>query len=61
LVVRSVPTERTTKALEPIPFGPASYGNYVHFKRNTPYIVTVRVSTPTSAQPVEARFEQTLY
>jgi cytochrome c5 len=57
----SVGTERTTKALEPIPFGPASYGNYVHFKRNTPYIVTVRVSTPTSAQPVEARFEQTLY
>jgi hypothetical protein len=57
----STGTERATKSLEPIPFGAASYGNYVHFKRNTPYIVTVRISTPTSAQPVEARFEQTLY
>ncbi len=53
--------DRASKTLEPIPFGAASYGNYVKFKRNTPYIITVQVRTPTSTRPVEARFEQTLY
>jgi len=54
-------TDRSVKVLEPIPFGAASYGNYVQFKRDTPYIITVRVRTASSPQPVQARFEQTLY
>ena len=57
----SVETERASKALEPLPFGSASYGNYMQFKRNTPYIITVQVRAPTDTQPVEARFKQTLY
>jgi len=53
-------TDRTSKALEPIPYA-ASYGNYVQFKRNTPYVIIVQVRSPSAAGPVEARFEQTLY
>ena len=53
-------TERGSKALELIaPL--ASYGNYVQFKRNTPYVITVLVRTPGAARPIEARFEQTFY
>lgn len=52
--------EHGSKALELIaPL--ASYGNYLQFKRNTPYVITVLVRTPGTARPVEARFEQTLY
>jgi cytochrome c5 len=44
-------------ALEPIGVGAASYGNYVNLREKTSYLVTVRVQTPGSSRPVEAKFE----
>ncbi|MBV8209733.1 MAG: cytochrome c5 family protein [Mycobacterium sp.] len=55
-------TDRGSKALELMPIPQlASFGNYVQFKRNTPYQITVQIRTPSTVQPVEARFEQTFY
>ncbi|HEY6239517.1 MAG TPA: c-type cytochrome [Burkholderiales bacterium] len=48
---------RTTKELEPMAVGGASYGNYVKPARNTSYLITVRVRKPGSSQPVEAQFD----
>ena len=51
-----------TKTLEPITFNNVpSYGGYVRLKSKTPYQLTVKVKTPTSPQPIEARFDQQLY
>ena len=52
--------DRSSKALEPIPYA-ASYGNYVQFKRNTPYVIIVQVRPAGAPRSVEARFEQTFY
>jgi len=52
----------TSKALEPIVLGNAtSYGNYVRMRRNTQYVVTVRVKKADSPLPIEARFEHRVY
>ena len=39
----------------------ASYGNYVRLKAKTSYVITVRVRSGDSPQPVEARFEHRQY
>jgi cytochrome c5 len=52
--------DRASRTLEPIPYA-ASYGNYVQFKRNTPYVIIVQVRTASAPGPLEARFEQTFY
>ncbi len=49
-----------SKTLEPMAVGPASYGNYVRMKRNTAYLVTVRVSAPGWPGGVEAKFDHTV-
>jgi len=55
-------TDRASRTLELAPMPQlASFGNYAQFRRNTPYLITVQIRTPTAVQPVEARFEQTLY
>ena len=46
-----------SKALEPMPFGGASYGNYVRMRADTSYRIIVRVRPPGAARPFEVRFE----
>ena len=43
--------------LEPMGVGAASYGNYVNLRDRVSYLITVRVQTPGSSRPVEAKFE----
>lgn len=51
-----------SKVLEPVVINNlASYGNYVQLKPKTNYVITVRVRTAESPQPVEARFEHRQY
>lgn len=51
-----------TKTLEPITFNNVpSYGGYVRLKGKTQYQLTVKVKTPASPQPLEARFDHQLY
>ena len=51
-----------TQSLEPVVINNlASYGNYVKLKPRTSYVVTVRVRTAESPQPVEARFQYRQY
>jgi hypothetical protein len=47
----------TSKTLEPMAVGAASYGNYVKLQRKNSYIVAVRVQTPGSTRTVEAKFD----
>lgn len=47
----------TSKTLEPMAVGAASYGNYVKLQKRTSYLITVRVQTPGSTRTVEAKFD----
>ncbi len=47
----------SSKTLEPMAVGAASYGNYVKLQKNTSYLITVRVQTPGSTRTVEAKFD----
>jgi cytochrome c5 len=47
----------TSKTLEPMAVGAASYGNYVKLQKRTPYVITVRVQAPESTRIVEAKFD----
>src|SRR6266542_3601737 len=47
----------TSKTLEPMAVGAASYGNYVKLQKKTSYLITVRVQTPGSTRTVEAKFD----
>ena len=47
----------SSKTLEPMAVGAASYGNYVKLQVKTSYLVTVRVQTPGSTRTVEAKFD----
>jgi cytochrome c5 len=47
----------TSKTLEPMAVGAASYGNYVKLQKRTPYVITVRVQAPGSTRTVEAKFD----
>jgi hypothetical protein len=51
-----------TKTLEAITFNNVpSYGGYLKLRAKTQYQLTVKVRTPTSPQPIEARFDKQLY
>jgi cytochrome c5 len=47
----------TSKTLEPMSVGAASYGNYVKLQKKTSYLITVRVQAPGSTRTVEAKFD----
>jgi cytochrome c5 len=47
----------TSKTLEPMAVGAASYGNYVKLQKKNSYLITVRVQTPGSTRTVEAKFD----
>jgi cytochrome c5 len=47
----------TSKTLEQMAVGAASYGNYVKLQKNISYLITVRVQTPGSTRTVEAKFD----
>jgi cytochrome c5 len=47
----------TSKTLEPMAVGAASYGNYVKLQKKTSYLITVRVQTSGSTRTVEASFD----
>lgn len=47
----------TSKTLEAMVVGAASYGNYVKLQKKTSYIITVRVQAPGSTRTVEAKFD----
>ena len=51
-----------SKTLEPVTLNKIpGYGNYVRLRRNTQYVVTVRVQKPGMPRAVEARFEHRVY
>jgi cytochrome c5 len=47
----------TSKTLEPMAVGAASYGNYVKLQKKTSYLITVRVQALGSTRTVEAKFD----
>lgn len=47
----------TSKTLEQMAVGAASYGNYVKLQKKTSYLITVRVQKPGSTRTVEAKFD----
>lgn len=51
-----------TKALEPVALNNVpGYGNYVRLRRNTQYVLIVRVQKPDTPRAAEARFEHKVY
>jgi hypothetical protein len=47
----------TSKTLEAMAVGAASYGNYVKLQKKTSYLISVRVQRPGSTRTVEAKFD----
>ena len=52
---------KTSKVLEPIAVGPASYGGYLRLTGGVPYSIAVLVRTAPDQPPETVRFEQVVF